>query len=139
MKAHDIGQARDWLTDSTDPDHEDDARAASTISEALDLACSVWFTCWLCLELVPEEATSRSGLCSTCAGDKFEARPSLADAVTVVLHLLNAQNSADIENATAEAANWLGVRGCVECGYFRTDDEYDSRSGWCHACADADD
>lgn len=135
MNAHDIGHARAWLDDSTDKDHPDDARAASTLSEALDLTCSTWFTCYGCLELVPEDETSRSGLCHSCGGADWEPRPTLSDALGLLLSFLNAEDSHDIGAVALRSVELFGLGRCGACDKFAPADEYDSR-GWCFSCLD---
>jgi hypothetical protein len=137
MNAHDIGHARAWLDDSTDTEHPDDARAASTISEALDLTVSTWLTCYGCLELVPEDETSRSGLCHSCGGADWSPRPTLSDALGLLLSFLNAEDSYDIGQTALRVIDAFGVGICGSCLTYFAPDEYDNARGSCFSCLDA--
>lgn len=137
MNIHDLAHARGWLDDSTDKEHPDDARAASTLSEALDLSVSTWLTCFGCLELVPEDETSRAGLCHSCGGADWSPRPTLSDALGLLLSFLNAEDSYDIGQTALRVIDLFGVGICGSCLTYFASDEYDHARGSCHFCLDA--
>lgn len=138
MNIHDLAHARGWLDDSTDKEHPDDARAASTLSEALDLSVSTWLTCYGCLELVPEDETSRSGLCHSCGGADWSPRPTLSDALDLLLGFLNAKDDCERLVMRGYTCDAFGLGRCRSCSRFVTGDEFDNARGSCFSCLDAD-